>query len=260
MSRFTKPAVRILVAVLISAFLISCGSSTPPPPLLSVLTQTQESTCYTYHFSPGDSVNSAYNDAFCAWDSAQLGVKLNAKIQYYKFTDATQMAQLTGNPVNGYSDPANLVIYTIWSEDNHETTHVFTAVLGTPPPFFNEGMAVANQTDPLHGIYTPSWNGLTPHFWAKQYLQQGIMPALSSILDQKGFWALDSRATYPIAGSFVRYLIDTTSVATVLKLFPGASYNDSASTTEARFQEVFGEPLTTAEQNWHAFLLQYQGL
>lgn len=205
-------------------------------------------------------MNAAYDDAFCAWISAQVGVKLSGKIQYYKFKDAAQLSQLTGNSVNGYSNPANQEIYSVWPADNHETTHVFTAFLGTPPPFFNEGMAVANQTDPLAGVYTPSWNGLGPHFWAKQLLQQGIMPSISGVIDQKGFSALDPNATYPMAGSFVRYLIDTTSMATVLKLFPGASYSDSAATTEARFQAIFDEPLTTTEQNWHAFLLQYQGL
>jgi hypothetical protein len=249
----------IFAAILVSAMFNSCGGSSSSSSILSVLTQTQTSTYYTYHFSPGDSVDAAFNDAFYAWDSAQLGVKLSAKIQYYKFTDVSQKQKLTGISGNAYSDPATFSVYTIWPIDNHETTHVLTAVIGTPTPFFNEGMAVANQTDPLDGIYTPDWNGHSPHYWAKQYLQQGTLPALSSILDESSFEAMDPSTSYPIAGSFVRYLIDTTSLAAVLKMFAGASYNDPAATTEARFQQVFGAQLTTLEQNWHAFLLQYKG-
>jgi hypothetical protein len=240
------------------SFLASCGGVSRPS-LTSVLTETQTSAHYIYHYTPGDSVNPTFQEAFYGWDSAQLSVSLGQKIQYYKFTDASQKQQLTGMVGNGNADPSTDSIYTIWPDDNHETTHLLTATIGIPTPFINEGMAVANQTDPLDKIYSPNWNGYSPHHWSKQYLQAGQLPALSSLLDQDTFEAFDSNMSYPIAGSFVRYLIDTYGISAVLKLFPGASYSDSPATTMSRFQDVFGKSFTDAEQDWHAFLMQYKG-
>jgi hypothetical protein len=239
-------------------FLASCGGVSRPS-LNSVLTETQTSAHYIYHYTPGDSVNPAFQEAFYGWDSAQLSVSLGQKIQYYKFTDANQKQQLTGMAGNGDSDTSTDSIYIIWPDDNHETTHLLTATIGIPTPFVNEGMAVANQTDPLDKIYSPNWNGDSPHYWAKEYLQSGQLPALSSLLDQNTFEAFDPNMSYPIAGSFVRYLIDTYGITAVLKLFPGASHSDSPATTMSRFQDVFGKSFTDAEQDWHAFLKQYQG-
>ena len=225
--------------LLIAGFslLAACGGEAPPT-LANTLTETQTSAHYIYHYTPGDSVNPVYQEAFYNWDSAQLSVNLGQKIQYYKFTDANQKQQLTGMAGNGNADPSTDSIYSIWPKDNHETTHLLTATIGMPTPFINEGMAVANQTDPLDKIYTPDWNGNSPHHWAKQYLQAGQLPALSSLLDKSAFEAFDPNMSYPIAGSFIRYLIDTYGITAVLKLFPGASYSDSPSTTMSRFQEV----------------------
>jgi hypothetical protein len=246
--------------LLIAGFslLAACGGGSTPS-LTGVLKETQTSAHYIYHYTPGDSVNPIYQEAFYNWDSAQLSVNLEEKIQYYKFTDANQKQQLTGVGGNAYSDTSTNSVFTIWPTDNHETTHLLTATIGMPTPFINEGMAVANQTDPLDKIYTPNWNGNSPHYWAKQYLQAGQLPALSSLLDESAFEAFDPNMSYPIAGSFIRYLIDTYGMAAVLKLFPGASYSDSPSTTMSRFQEVFGKSFTSAEQDWHAFLMQYKG-
>ena len=240
------------------SLLAACGGRSTPS-LTSVLTETQASAHYIYHYTPGDSVNPIYQEAFYTWDSAQLSVNLGQKIQYYKFTDANQKQQLTGMEGTGNADPSTDSIYTIWPKDNHETTHLLTATIGMPTPFINEGMAVANQTDPLDKIYTPNWNGNSPHYWAKQYLQAGQLPALSGLLDKTAFEAFDPNMSYPIAGSFLRYLIDTYGMTAVLKLFPGASSSDSPSTTISRFQDVFGKSFTGAEQDWHAFLMKYQG-
>ena len=254
-------AFSFLLLIVVFSLLAACGGgSTSPPTLSSVLTETQTSAHYIYHYTPGDSVNPIYQEAFYNWDSAQLSVNLEEKIQYYKFTDVNQKQQLSGVGGNAHADTSTNSVFTIWPSDNHETTHLLTATIGMPTPFINEGIAVANQTDPLDKIYTPNWNGNSPHYWAKQYLQAGQLPALSSLLDESAFEAFDPNMSYPIAGSFIRYLIDTYGMAAVLKLFPGASYSDSPSTTMSRFQEVFGKSFTSAEQDWHAFLMQYKGL
>lgn len=257
MSQARLRFLRFGLLILASTLLTTCGGNGPPK-INSVLSQTQTSAHYVYHYTPGDNVSPEYQEAFYSWISGQLSVDLEQQIQYYKFTDVTQKQQLTGQGGNGDADPSTDSIYTIWPDDNHETTHLLTATIGTPTPFFNEGIAVANQTDPLDKIYTPNWNGYSPHHWAQAYLKAGTLPALSGLLEMNAFSAFDPNMSYPIAGSFMRYLIDTYGMNTVLKLFAGASYSDSPSTTMARFEQVIGNSFTDTEQDWHLFLQQYK--
>lgn len=237
----------------LSAFLVACGHTF----FGGALPGTQQSPHYTFHYTPGDTVDSAHQEAFYDWDTAHLSLNLSTRIQYYKFIDAGQKRQLTGNAGHGEADPTTFSIFIIWPWDNHETTHILTAQLGTPCAMINEGIAVANQIDPLDDSYTPAWNGQPLHALAQQLLQQGTLPSLPSMAESDSFRALDSNTSYPAAGSFILYLSDKYGVPQVLQLFPGATYTDPAATTEARFKQVFGISLTQAEQDWHAFLLQY---
>jgi hypothetical protein len=242
------------LVLLLCAFLITCGGSNS---ILSVLTSTQQSEHYTYHYTPGDSVDPDRQEAFYNWDSAHLSLSLAQKIQYYKFTNITEKEQLTGNSGNAESNTGTLSLYTLWSWDNHETTHLLSDQHSIPCALINEGLAVSNQVDPFDNSFTPNWNGQPPHLWAQQYLEQGTLPKLTDILESGDFWKIDDVMSYAVAGSFIEYLSETYGVSQVLQLFTGATYNDSAATTEARFQQVFGISFAQAEQDWRTFLLQY---
>ena len=112
-------------------------------------------------------------------------------IQQYKYTDPTQKLRLTGRDGNGFAVPSTFTVHTIWPWDNHETTHLVTSTLGVPPSLFDEGIAVAYETDPYDNSYVANWSGQTPHQWAKQFLQQGTLPDLNSIVVNDTFRALD---------------------------------------------------------------------
>ena len=70
------------------------------------------------------------------------------KIQYYKYTSTIQMRQITGMSANGWADPPNFSVHTIFAWQGHEVVHVLTALVGRPSYFFNEGIAVFMQVDP----------------------------------------------------------------------------------------------------------------
>jgi len=243
-------------AILSVAFIpVTCGSRRPS--LEKALTVTETSAHYTYRYSPGDHVNSASVEAFYNWMSAQLHVDYGQKIHFYKFTDIHQKELLTGRGGNADSNPAKGAVYTIWPTDSHETTHLLTSKIGIPTPFLNEGFAVANQVDPLDQRYTAQWNGYSPHHWAKQFLLAGSIPALEQLLERRTFDRSDASITYPVAGSFVLYLIETREMPKVLQMFPGARLSDSPAVTMSRFGKVFGQPFGEAENNWRAFLAGY---
>jgi hypothetical protein len=152
-----------------------------------------------------------------------------------KFENVQQKQSLTGEGGNGNADASADSIYTIWPSDNHETTHILTYRIGYPTAFFNEGIAVANEVDPLDNSYTPMWHGTPVHECAKQLLAAGTLPALADIVETNAFWAADQNITYPAAGSFIEYLTEQYGLQKVLQLFPGASYQDSLAVASARF-------------------------
>ncbi len=244
----------------VTALSSGCGSSGGPPPSpSSELTQTQESTHFTFHYSPGDSTDAARAEAFYVWASTQLSVSPSGKIQYYKFRDVAQKQRLTGRGGNAEADLNKYQINTIWPWDNHEVTHLLSAPLGMPPPLFEEGLAVSMQTDPLNNFYTPTWSGKTPDAWAKQYLLQGTLFQVTNVVEAGAFVSQDANTSYPSAGSFVGFLVSQYGLPRVLQFFSSAHQNDSAAVSITRFQQVFGKSLSEVEQDWHSYLQQYIG-
>jgi hypothetical protein len=222
-----------------------------------VLTQTEVSEHFVFHYAPGDRVDAPRVEAFYAWIAERLSVDLEKPVQFFKFENNEQKRFLTGSGGNGHADPATNSVYTIWTWDNHEVTHLFSHRLGTPTAFLNEGLAVANQVDPLNNGFTPMWGLLSVHGCAADLFAAGELSSWASVGESEPFRKADPHYTYPSAGSFVEHLTQQYGIESVLQLFSGARYHDSLSTTSARFQRVYGFSLETAEQDWHAFLAQY---
>jgi hypothetical protein len=246
-----------VLATLVTTLLSSCCPPNATPGPESVLTQTQQSAHFVFHYAPGDRIDVPRTEAFYTWISWQLSVDLGTRIQYFKFKDKQQKQSLTGLRGNANADPSLDTVYTIWPWETHEITHLLTARIGYPTDFFNEGIAVANQVDPLDDSYTPLWNSNSVHRCANDFLAAGALPSLASIVETTAFRAADPDITYPTAGSFVEYLIEQNGMQQVLQLFPGVSWQDSLAAAGARFQQVFGISLEQAEQAWHAVLQQY---
>ncbi len=238
-------------------FLAGCGQGANHAAPLDELTQTQQSAHFVFHYSSGDSVDAVRTEAFYTWITAQLSITPSRTINYYKYSDVAQKRRLTGKIGNAFADTNTFSIHTILTWDDHETTHLIVSSLGTQAGLFEEGLAVAFETDPYNNSFVAYWNGQPTHAWAKQFLQQGKLPDLTGILDNTNFRAVDPMITYPTAGSFVGYLVAQYGTAKVLLLFPGASYTDAPAVNLARFQTVFGVSLVQAEQDWRAFLVQY---
>lgn len=164
---------------------------------------------------------------------------------------------LTGKATNGFAEPGTTRFHTIWSIDNHECVHTIVILqIGHPPALFNEGVAVAHQTDPARGILTPRWNGTDVHVLARGYDAAGRLPALASLLRSTDFFGFDTDVTYPCAGSFVRYLIDTYGLDQFKRYVGSASFDDAAATTESRFQSAYGRSVAAVWADWRAAIAQ----
>jgi hypothetical protein len=234
----------------------ACGGSSPTSPTPQ-LTATVETAHFSYHYTPGDTpLDEPRQEAHYAWAVAQLGVTVPQKIVYNKYTGRTQMGEITGTVgTNAFAEPAIFTIHTMFAYDNHETVHVYSALVGRPSDFFNEGLAVAFQTNPLENDFESRFNGQQVHDATADYRKLNLVPPLDQIVDTKGFRGItDSTRSYRIAGSFVRFLLDRYGLDRVREFFRISSASDSPNVIRQRLETAFGQTLDVTEAQWLASL------
>jgi hypothetical protein len=249
---------RLLLLSLPLAFAAGCSGSSPVSPgaVADVLTQQLETSSISFRFSPGDSISSSdadWQQQYHDWATAQLGVTLPGKVRYNKYRDNGQMNAVTGRGCC-FAEPGTLTVHTIYPRDNHETVHVYSNRLGSPTNFLSEGLAVAFQVSPASGDFTPRWNGAPLHAHARAFRQGGQLIAIADMLTTDQFRSHADTISYPEAGSFAWFLIDTYGLDRYLAQFPGSNPMDSASRIRSTFQSAFGFSIERAEAEWHAML------
>jgi hypothetical protein len=247
------PPGAVLFAAIVAAFLSGCDA----PPRLPLASESEH---FRYHYEAGQSVDAPRLEAHYAWVTAQLGVTLPRKIDYHKYRSHQQMGDYTGYyEWDGFALAELFELHTMWSWDNHETVHIYSALVGRPSDFFNEGIAVAFQTDPLAGYYESVFNSRTVHEWAKLRLRAGTLLPLDRMIYTHGFRAVeDEESSYREAGSFVRYLFDTYGMPPLADFMRRSARRDYPDVVEARFAEAFGLSLGESEALWHVFLQEHE--
>lgn len=216
-----------------------------------------ESEHFVYFMSSGDSVDTAYQELHYAWATAKLELAYPARIEFRKYRDRAHLERVTGEVTNGFAEPERGRFHTIWPQDNHEYIHViFVSLVGSAPSFFNEGVAVAHHGASLSGSFDgpPLWNGVSAHSLARGVLLSGALPDVTELVITNRFWELDQQMTYPVAGSFVRHLIDEAGVGAFKAFCSRSRWNDSLSEIRHDFQDVYGESLEAWWDRWQGFL------
>lgn len=249
---------RVACVIALTLMAGTCGGSgSPTAPTQAPLPVGAESTSFRYHYGTGDSVDSTWQEAYHAWATARLGVRVPQKIDYYKYRSRQEMGDHTGRyNTNGFADPARFEIHTLWPTDNHEVVHIYTALVGRPSDFFNEGIAVAFQTNPPEGTFESVFNGQLVHEACRQYLQSGMLVLpLDRVVTTSDFRALaDDVLSYREAGSFMRFVIDAYGPERTLDFFRGSTRDDSLTTIKQRFASTIGVSLDAAESAWTSML------
>lgn len=236
---------------------VGCGSSPTDP--LAELSVTATSAHFVYHWSPGDEPpDSAYQERHLAWLTAGLGVEPSGPLEYFKYRDSEQLAELTGHTRGtGFAEDGGYRFHTIWAKDNHEYVHaLITAEVGTPPALFNEGVAVAHHGASFSGELDgdPLWNGLPVRGQVRSLRDAGGVPSLNALLENGAFHGVDAGVSYPVAGSFVRYLIDVYGPDRLVSLLASCPRDASASTVRATVLEAYDMEIDTLWAEWLAWL------
>ncbi len=247
---------RLAFVVTAWALATACGHS-PTAPGAGSLPLVSETSTTRYYYEPGDTVDVPRQEAFNAWAIERLGIVPAQKVEYRKYLSREAMGRYTGNGnTNGFAEPGSWRIHTIWPWDNHEVVHVYTAAIGRPSDFFNEGIAVSFQTDPAGADFTVRFNGQQVHDACRSYLRTGTLPLpLSGSVTTSGFRAIqDSILSYRMAGSFVLYLTERYGLPSVLRFLQGNGRDESLNDIRSRTQAVFGATLEAIESAWLAML------
>ena len=187
--------------------------------------------------------------ADCEFQYAQLaayltpeGAGLSRKVRAYIYASPEQKKALIGAGSTSVEDPFGhgFHIHTQGFPHpvlKHELAHVFT-VPWSPLKVslkigLHEGIAVAADW---------SEGKLTAHQWAKAMREMEIAPPLSAIMGI-GFWGHAGSRSYLLAGSFVRFLVDTYGIEKFKGVFPSGN-----------FVKHYGKDLQALETEWIGFL------
>lgn len=261
-TRFPIIMMRKLTRAFVLGFVASClnacegGGNNSPSGITSPLTETLETTDIIFHFSPGDSVNAIWQQAFHEWATKLLAVTPSAKINYYKYRSETEVHEYSGAHYRSWADISTFSIHTVDPQHGHEAIHLYTSLIGWPSDYFLEGLAVGLNLDPFTGA-GPFYVNITDdnaHALSQRGLFRGGLIPIESILESNTFWTHPETATYPQAGSFVNFLFNEYGFDKLRVLTSNISHGDSRQSIMEVFETTYGFPLSEAENLWHEFL------
>lgn len=206
-------------------------------------------------------------EALVTLTDAVWNVADTPKIRYYRFASVEDRERLTGYQGNGQAFVEQHIVQSIWLTDSHELAHLLTVPLEVPHlvPFWTEGIAMyytwpqfSEKT--IYQAELGAWWGKTVHYWAQQYLKEDTLPALEPLVfAEDNFRSLPEEVGYPVAGSFVTYLLgaaqeDVTKAKQFKEFLRQAVKESTEEGILAAFETRFGVTLWQAEEEWKTFL------
>jgi hypothetical protein len=161
----------------------------------------------------------------------------NQRLHLFIVESRGQMKLLVGHETNGSAFYKTNTVTGIASEksnsiySNHELFHVVAMNLwGVPDIWINEGMAVYSDN---------KWHGHDLHQLAKYLADNNRLVSLDRLL--KDFRKVDDLISYPLTGSFVKYLDETYGRDTVIMIWKSKAKN---------LKKLTGKTIKELETDW----------
>lgn len=180
-------------------------------------TEIYVSEHYVFHFQPGSlaekeivTISQEQEQCFSKI-CAVLQVEHPEKIHYYFTASPLEIGLVfwtEGTPCNGVAlcGREQAKIYAVYNETvkcvgSHEDTHLISFRINYPESdFVVEGLAMF-----MDGL----WWGVPNEVWTSYYKHKHPELAVCSLLDNEAFAQQGCEITYPVAGAFTKYMIDT---------------------------------------------------
>lgn len=165
-----------------------------------------------------------------------LGESKPPRVQLFYYEHASDIAVATGVYAGGVTFPGLGQIHSTAYRLRHEMVHLVASRLGGDPgAFYQEGLAVAMGDGGRHN------NGRRVDDVARDVLRGAPMSELIA-----GFASANPQEGYPIAGSFMRFLLKRHGYERVVRFFRACAKGRSGDA----YQEVFGESVEATGSLW----------
>ena len=217
----------------------------------SIRTCTYTTDHYIFHYQPGSLAGQAIKDNASQQEQAfseicgKLHVKYPERIHYY-FTDSPleigSMFWGEGASCNGCAIYEDHKIYAVYNEEikcigAHEDTHLISYLIGIPiSDFITEGLAM---------YFHERWWGRPNEEWAAYYKSKHPQLSIEKLLDNVCFDQCGCTMTYPIAGAFTKFIIDTYGIERYI-----AFYRYTGTEYGREIESIYGVPLKDLEDSF----------
>jgi hypothetical protein len=206
------------------------------------LTETRAEGPVVLHWAPGALAPEALEEdvranvaAFHELEEA-LAMRFEGRVHVFLYEDAAELARLTGTDTIAFSTGARSVHQVEDFRGTHELAHVFATQFPTHANAFTDGFVVEGLATGL----TEYESGAPLHAWCAVYGQLGRLPALWELRTRFPDGAPGGVHPYHVAGSFVRFLIESYGIERVKAFYVDA--------LEAR--AVLGRGFVALERDW----------
>jgi hypothetical protein len=239
----------------------ACSGEGPLGPLPDApLERSAQGMHFDYRFAAGDTVRPnevRINDRAYEIIRDALETDFSRRIEFNKFFGADHIERLTGRRTEG-GFVLDGKIFLTRALDPHEIVHVIAIEeLGRPSDFFDEGLAVnfggLRLVDGAVTLFPSALRNFDVDREALSVLAGGRFGgSIRQILTSSSFGDRPFEVTYPLAGSFVKFLLRTRGLEAVKTFFGRSRAADPLARIEADLELAFGAPLDVLEAEWRA--------
>jgi hypothetical protein len=211
----------------------------------TVLRETSSSH-FVFHVVPQSAADAAIDEIITERETGvsrvrdlfDLRADLERRIDCTCYESRTHKAILTGDAMPAHTIVRTGEMHIVWGplmqvRGVHEDTHVLLGTLGRGSKLLEEGAAMLAD------------RGAAVHLELLERLNGGDRPPISALADNAIFAASDYDLAYPLAGSFVAFLLERAGVAALKRIYP-CSWPALAEAA----QSTYGASLETLETEW----------
>lgn len=147
-----------------------------------------------------------------------LKVSFTEKINYFLYESSEEIGRLYGinEPINGFAVWGENKIFAVYNDKikcigPHEDVHLISFAINNPKSnFIVEGLAM---------FFDEKWWGIDNDIWTSYYYTTNKDISIYKLLNNEEFDNYNCEITYPIAGSFIKYLISSFGIEKFIKLY-----------------------------------------
>jgi len=176
--------------------------------------------------------------------------KPDQKIKYYFYSSQDKKAELMGDGWFGQSICNEFEVHAVYNEKDkvvgeHEDTHLLSLQMGLPISLFQEGLAEC--------MVGKSMFGNEHNKIIREGTGKGLTVNIRNLMSQQGWLDTpdeEAEFYYSIAGSFVRYLLDTLDLQTFKELYSEMDRKKTAEENVKVFESIALMPIMNVEAKW----------